>query len=68
MVLAEKTKISLSDKQSLKITVHGSGKSSTYEITRQQFEELTQDLMERTELLVNQVLEDAELNWKDISR
>lgn len=66
MVLAEKTKISLSDKQSLKITVHGSGKSSTYEITRQQFEELTQDLMERTQLLVNQVLEDAELTWKDI--
>lgn len=66
MVLAEKTKISLSDKQSLKITVHGSGKSSKYEITRQQFEELTQDLMERTQLLVNQVLEDAELTWKDI--
>jgi len=66
MILAEKTKISLSDKQSVKVTVHGGGKSHTYEITRRQFEEFTQDLMERTQLLVNQVLSDAGETWADL--
>lgn len=66
MILAEKTKISLSDKQSAKATVNASGKSHTYEITRLQFEELTQDLMERTQLVVNQVLFDAGENWADL--
>ncbi|MBW4590035.1 Hsp70 family protein [Aetokthonos hydrillicola] len=66
MVLAEKTKISLSAKQSVKVTVKGNGYSGSYEIKRSQFEELTRDLMERTQMLVNQVLEDAKFTWKDI--
>lgn len=66
MVLAEKTKINLSSKRSTKVTVNGEGHSASYEISRDLFEELTQDLMERSQLLVNQVLADAELAWKDL--
>lgn len=66
MVLAEKTKINLSSKRSTKVTVNGDGHSASYEISRDLFEELTQDLMERSQLLVNQVLADAELTWEDL--
>lgn len=66
MTLAERTKISLSTKQSVKVTVKSSGHSGSYEITRAQFEDLTRDLMERTQMLVNQVLEDAKLTRADI--
>ncbi|CCQ63061.1 Hsp70 family protein [Crocosphaera watsonii] len=66
MTLAEKTKISLSTKKSVKVSVQGSGYQEKYEITREQFEELTKDLMERTQMLVNIVLEDANITWNDI--
>lgn len=66
MILAERTKISLSTKKSLQVSVKGSGYSSTYEISRTQFEQMTQDLMERTQMLVEQVLEDANLTWAEL--
>jgi molecular chaperone DnaK (HSP70) len=66
MILAERTKISLSAKQSITLPVKGNGRSSTYEITRTQFEQMTQDLMERTQMLVERVLEEANLTWSDL--
>ena len=66
MVLAEKTKISLSAKQSITVTVRNNQHRGKYEITRTQFEEQTKDLMERTQMLVNQVLEDTQLTWAEI--
>lgn len=66
MILAERTKISLSTKQTVKVPIKTSLDSTTYELTRTQFEELTRDLMERTEMLVNQVLDDAGLTWVEI--
>jgi molecular chaperone DnaK len=66
LTLAEITKIILSTKQSVKVSVQGNGHSGAYEITRSQFEDLTRDLMERTKMLVNQVLEDAKFTWKNI--
>jgi molecular chaperone DnaK len=66
MILAEKTKISLSTKQAVKVSVKGGGHQASYEITRQQFEQLTKDLIERTQMLVNIVLDEANLTWKDI--
>lgn len=66
MILAERTKISLSSKQSVSVSVKGNGRSSIYEITRTQFEQMTQDLMERTQMLVERVLEEATLTWSDL--
>jgi molecular chaperone DnaK len=65
-VLAERTKITLSTKQSVRVSVKSGSSSGSYEITRSQFEDLTQDLMERTEMLVNQVLADAKLTWAEV--
>jgi molecular chaperone DnaK len=66
MILAERTKISLSTKQSIPVSVRGDSRSSTYEISRTQFEKMTQDLMERTQMLVKRVLEEANLTWSDL--
>jgi molecular chaperone DnaK len=66
MILAERTKISLSTKQSIPVSVRGDSHSSTYEISRTQFEQMTQDLMERTQMLVERVLEEASLTWSDL--
>jgi molecular chaperone DnaK len=66
LTLAERTKISLSSKQSVKVAVKADGRSGSYDITRNQFEDLTKDLMERTQMLVNQVLEDVNLTWANI--
>jgi molecular chaperone DnaK len=66
MILAERTKISLSAKQTVKVSVKKGTSSASYEVTRSQLEDLTRDLMERTEMLVNQVLADATLTWSEI--
>jgi molecular chaperone DnaK len=66
MILAERTKISLSTKQSIPVSVRGNDRSSSYEISRTQFEQMTQDLMERTQMLVERVLGEANLTWVDL--
>jgi molecular chaperone DnaK (HSP70)/uncharacterized protein YegL len=68
LVQAEETKKSLSTRQSVEVRVQASGKTGTYTLTREQFENLTSDLMERTQLLTEQVLEDIHLSWADISQ
>lgn len=77
---AEAAKRQLSGRNSVPITFKakrvldlGDGKTTdTYvpvrvELTREKFESLTADLMSRTELLLNNVLHKASLNWSDIS-
>ena len=66
VVLAEKTKISLSSKKSVKVPVKGNGCSSSYEINRSLFAELTRDLLERTKTLIELVLEEANLTWQNL--
>jgi len=67
LVEAEKAKKALTEKQSTTVRIQAQGKSASYEITRQQFESVTADLMNRTVQLVEQVLIDARLKWGDIS-
>ena len=66
MIIAEQTKISLSTKKSVKVRVQNNECRGRYDISRSQFQNLTTDLMKRTQLLVNQVLEDAQMIWTDL--
>lgn len=67
-VKAEKLKQALSSRQSADIHVQAGGYTGNYTVTREKFEELTQDLMERTQLLTEQVLTEVRppLTWHDI--
>lgn len=47
--------------------VFGSDSMKT-EVTRESFEEMTQDLLDRTEFTVRQTLQAANLSWKDIDQ
>ena len=66
-VQAEKLKRTLSTKMSADIRVQAAGQVGTYTVTREQFESLTRDLMERTQLLTEQVIREARLSWHDLS-
>lgn len=66
-VQAEKLKRTLSLKQSADIRVQAAGRVGTYTVTREQFEHLTRDLMERTQALTDQVLWEAGKTWQDLS-
>jgi len=44
------------------------GKSLALEITRQQFQDLTADLLERTAYTTRQLAADARLNWQQVDR
>lgn len=58
-VKAETAKKSLSERQSVRIIVDAEGGRHEYEITRDQFNEITADLMERTRFLCERVIQDA---------
>jgi molecular chaperone DnaK len=66
-VLAEKLKHTLSARQSSDIRIQGSEKTGIYTVTRSTFEDITQDLMERTQLLTEHVLGETNLTWQDLS-
>lgn len=66
-VQAENAKIALSTLPAARVTVQAGGHSASYEITRDQFAAQTRDLMERTQLLVEQTLADAGLAWADLA-
>ncbi len=63
---AEAAKKTLSTRSSAKISVSAFGHRKVVEITREQFIEMTADLLERTELLIDSVLLSANLRWSDI--
>jgi molecular chaperone DnaK len=67
LVQSEHAKRTLSTRQVTRVTVQGAGHVGRYELSREHFEILTRDLMERTEKLTEQVLEDAQLTWRDIT-
>ena len=66
LVGVEKLKRSLSQAQSAQITVAAAGHSARYTVTRDQFEEITRDLLTRTQQLTQHVLDEASLTWADI--
>jgi molecular chaperone DnaK len=66
LVQAENAKISLSVRPAVQVIVQAGGQTGHYTITREQFETMTGDLMERTQRLVEQVLGDAGTSWQNI--
>jgi molecular chaperone DnaK len=66
-VQAEQLKRTLSARQSATIRVQAKGHIGNYTITRKQFEDLSKDLMERTQMLTEQVLRTANLSWQHLS-
>lgn len=66
LVQAEQLKQTLSARQSAEVRVQGSGRSGAYTVTRQQFEDMTRDLLERTRQLSENVLAETDHTWADI--
>ena len=61
-------KHALSARSRASIRAEYKGRTSEVQITRQQFKELTADLLERTAYTTRQLLAAAKLRWKDVSR
>ena len=68
MQTAEDAKRTLSSRPEAMVMFEHAGETIRLTIPRQQFESLTSDLLERTRLTVRNVLRDAALGWKDITR
>lgn len=66
--LAEEAKHTLSTRQKAVIPVHFQRLRRDVEITREQFEVLTSDLLERTLHTSGEVIEDAGLDWSRINK
>ncbi len=67
LVAAEQAKIALSSVMSTKMRIAHAGIRAAYTISREQFNGLTGDLLERTSILAENVLRDLSLAWSDLS-
>lgn len=65
---AEQAKHALSQRNSTTIHVEHAGQALAVEVTRQLFEELTEDLLERTAFTSRQTLATAGCTWNDVSQ
>ncbi|MCB9938432.1 MAG: Hsp70 family protein [Planctomycetaceae bacterium] len=65
---AQEVKHTLSQRSSTHVVVFHAGLRTRVEITRQQFDEMTRDLLERTETTTSIVVKEAGLNWSQIDR
>ncbi|MDA1055857.1 MAG: Hsp70 family protein [Planctomycetota bacterium] len=65
---AQELKHTLSQRSSTHVVVFHAGVRTRVEITRQQFEEMTRDLLERTETTTSIVVKEAGLGWPQIDR
>ncbi len=61
-------KESLSLRQRALIVCGYNGKTTRVELTREKFEQLTADLLERCRVLCNMVLSEAEMTWEEIDK
>jgi len=61
-------KHALSARKAAALRVDYLGRSSEIQVTRELFAELTADLLERTAYTTRQLVADAKLDWKDVSR
>ncbi len=68
LAAAEECKQSLTARPKSNLTVRHGGHSLELVITREQFEELSEDLLERTSYTSRQVLAAAGLKWTDVNR
>ena len=65
---AEKAKHSLSSMSQTKVILSAGGHNEAIALSRAQFEELTSDLLERTRIILQDVVEDAGARWPEISK
>jgi molecular chaperone DnaK len=65
---AMEAKHTLSARSRAVIQINYQGRSSEIAVTREQFEELSADLLERTSYTLRQLLAAAKLQWKDLQR
>jgi len=65
---AEIAKKTLSSRDSAKVFLSYKGVSKSIDISINEFEEITKDLLDRTELMMEMTLEDANLSWSDIDK
>lgn len=63
---AEKAKLQLSSVQSTRPVFTINGKTCRIEITREEFEAATADLMQRTRILLEEVMADQHITWSEI--
>ncbi len=64
----EDAKRTLSARGKATISCHYQGQAARVEVSRQQFQEMTQDLLDRTAFTTRQTLQAAGLEWGDIDR
>lgn len=67
LVKGEQVKKTLTAREKTTISVVSKGLKGTYEISRNWFEETTDDLLERTGSLTEQTLQEANLSWRHVS-
>ncbi len=65
---AEDAKRALSAREEVNIAFEHDGRLSRIRLTRDQFESLTVDLLERTRFTVKKLLQDAKVGWDDVTR
>jgi molecular chaperone DnaK len=65
---AQRTKHTLSQRSNTSVVVHHAGLRSNIAVTRELFEQLTCDLLERTETTTSLVVREAGLSWDQIDR
>lgn len=66
LVRCENAKKQLSTMSKVRITLRYQGIQASYELTRDHFETITRDLMERTEICTQDVLEKAGMSWSQL--
>ena len=64
----ETAKRTLSARSTATIACDGHGRAIRVDLTRETFQDLTRDLLERTAFTTRQTLQAAGLNWSDLSR
>jgi molecular chaperone DnaK len=67
LVRVENAKKALSSRYSVDLAIDYQGQRATYTLTRERFEELTADLMERTRHLTEKTLEAAGISWAKLA-
>lgn len=66
LVKAESAKKALSARATVDVSVRLRDRSGSYRISREQFEAMTEDLVQRTELMTNRLLDEIGLKWSNI--
>jgi molecular chaperone DnaK len=66
LIRAEDAKKMLSNAQNAKFSIVYNGNKNTYEISRTKFEEITQDLLQKTTSKTEEVLQEAGLKWTEL--